>query len=529
MWLRRRAGRPAPPALLVAAALLVAVALIIPPFYLVLRALEAGTHLFDLLLTPRTVEISLKSLWLVASVTAAAVVVGVPLAWLTTRADLPLRQVWLVLSALPLVIPTYVGGFLLVLGLGPRGLLQQALAPLGVQRLPEIYGFPGALFILALHTYPYVLLSVRAALQRLDPALEETARSLGHGPWPTFWRVVLPQMRPAIAAGALLSALYALGDFGAVSMLNYETFTWAIFIQYESTFDRTLAAALSLVLVLFALGILGLEWRWRRPVHYHRPNATAIRPPAVVHLGRWRWPALLFCGLIAALAFALPVALLGAGIIQGVANGVPLHILGTASLNSVYVASLAAVTTVVAALPIAILTVRFPGPFSLLVERLAYVGFALPRIAIALGLVFFGARYAGPLYQTVALLVLAYMIIFLPTALGSATAVLRQTSPHLEEAARSLGSGPRQVLLRVTLPLIWPGVLAGAALVFLLTMEELPATLVLRPAGLDTLATATWSAASQALLAQAAVSSLLLILASSLALALMYAREERLP
>jgi iron(III) transport system permease protein len=225
------------------------------------------------------------------------------------------------------------------------------------------------------------------------------------------------------------------------------------------------------------------------------------------------------------LGVLLPVAVLIAWSMQGVASAQVQRVLGRAVLSSLTVAGLAAVVTVAAGLPLAILSVRFPGMLSSFLERSTYVGFSLPRIAIALGLVFFGAGLARPVYQTVVLLLFAYAILFLPTALGSLAAALRQVHPRLEEAARGLGRQPPAVFLRVTLPIMWPGVLSGAALVFLLTMEELPATLILRPGGLDTLATLVWSSASEALFAEAAVPALLLTVVSGLSIALLLGRE----
>ena len=169
---------------------------------------------------------------------------------------------------------------------------------------------------------------------------------------------------------------------------------------------------------------------------------------------------------------------------------------------------------------------RYPGLLSSLLERITYVGFALPGIAVALGLVFFGANYARFLYQNISLLILAYVILFLPTAVGSARTSFLQVNPRVEEAARSLGRAPLQVFTSVTLPLVRPGILAGAALVFLLTMKELPATLMLGPIGFSTLATSIWSAASEAFFAQAAAPALLLILASSAPLAFLMLRER---
>ncbi|MFQ5860470.1 MAG: ABC transporter permease [Dehalococcoidia bacterium] len=525
---RRIARAPWPPAMVWVPAALVAGAMVLPLVYLFLRTFGVGTEVWDLLFRTRTLEIVTRSAILIVAVTGASIAIAVPLAWLTVRADLPLRRLWAVLTALPLVIPSYVAGFLVVVALGPRGMLQQLLAgPLGVERLPEIYGFPGAMLTLTLLSYPYVLLTVRAALWRLDPSLEEASRGLGYGAWTTFRRVTLPLLRPAIAAGALLVALYTLSDFGAVSLLRYETFTWAIYLQYESAFDRTLAAGLSLVLVAVALGILVTEARTRGRSQYYRSTVGVAHPPSLVRLGRWRWPAFAFCTAIVLLALAVPMSVLSYWVVRGIAAGEPLLLLWSAARNSVYVSGLAAGVALAAGLPVAILTVRYPGWFSALLERMTYVGFALPGIVIALALVFFGANFAAPLYQTLGLLIFAYLVLFLPAAVGAVRASLLQVSPRLEEAARSLGRSPFQVLATVTLPLVRSGILAGAALVFLLTMKELPATLILGPIGFKTLATSIWSAASEAFFAQAAAPALLLIVVSSIPLALLMLRQGR--
>ena len=518
-----------PPAIVWAPAGVVAVAMVLPLAYLVLRTLGAGAELWDLLFRSRTLDILVRSMLLVVAVTLASVAVALPLAWLTVRTDLPLRRVWAVLTALPLVISSYIGGFIVVAALGPKGMLQQLLeGPLGVERLPEIYGFPGAMLTLTFLSYPYVLLTTRAALWRLDPSLEETARSLGHGAWATFFQVVLPLLRPAIAAGALLVALYTLSDFGAVSLLRYETFTWAIYIQYESALDRTIAAALSLVLVSVAFGILATEAFTRGQSRYYRSGVGVMRPPAMVSLGRWRWPAIALCGAVVLLSLAMPVSILVYWVIRGVSQGEPLLFSWGPAWNSLYASGLAAAGAVIAALPIAILAVRYPGRISALLERITYVGFALPGIVIALALVFFGANFATPLYQTLGLLIFAYVVLFLPGAVGAIRTSLLQVSPRVEEAARNLGKRPHQVFGAITFPLVRPGVVAGAALVFLLTMKELPATLILGPIGFKTLATSVWSAASEAFFAQAAAPALLLIVVSSVALASLMLRERGL-
>ncbi len=527
-WLRRgraRTGRA--PAFLWLPATLVGLAMALPLAYLALRAFGSGELASALLWRPRTLAIVLRSALLVVSVTALSTLIAVPLAWLTTRTDLPLRRFWSAVTPLPLVIPSYIAGFLYVLALGPKGLVQQLLAPLGVERLPDFYGFPGAALVLTLLCYPYVLLSARAALARLDPALEESARALGHAPRAAFFRVTLPLLRPAILTGALLVALYTLSDFGAVSLLRYETFTWAIYLQYGAAFNRAAAAALSLVLIAFTAGLLVLEARTRGRARYYRTAGGTGSPPPTVRLGRWRWPAFAFCSGVTALALALPMAVLSLWVVRGVAAGEVLDQLWGPTLNSLTAAGLAATAAVLAALPLAVWSVRYPSRWSALLERVSYVGFALPGVTVALALVFFGANFARPLYQTLALLVFAYVVLFLPTALGAMRASLLQVSPRLEEAARGLGKSPLQVLALVNLPLVRSGVLAGGALVFLLTLKELPATLILGPLGFKTLSTAIWSAASEAFFARAAAPALLLILVSSLSMAFILRGDGR--
>jgi iron(III) transport system permease protein len=498
--------------------------LLLPPVYLALRAGGSGAEAWELVFRWRGLQTLGRTLLLAGAVTGGAVALAVPLAWLTLRTDLPGRRVWAVATVLPLVIPSYVAGLVVVVALGPRGMLQRALeGPLGVERLPDIYGFPGAMLTLTFLTYPYVLLTVRAALERLDPALEEVSRGAGYGPWATFRRVVLPLLRPSITAGGLLVALYTLNDFGAVSLLRYETFTWAIYLQYESALDRTLGAGLSLVLMALALALVAGEALTRGRSRYYRAGAGSARTAARVPLGRWRWPALGFCAGVVLVSLVLPVGVLSYWVFQ---SGGPLDSVGDSSLplwsaarNSIYVSAIAATVAVLAALPVAVLTVRYPGRLSVLLERVTYLGFALPGITIALALVFFGANYTPFLYQSVGLLLVAYLVLFLPAAVGAARASLLQVGPNLEQAARSLGRTPVGVFTSVTLPLVRPGLISGAALVFLLAMKELPATLILSPIGFRTLATAIWGAASEAFFARAAVAALLLVVVSAVPMA----------
>ena len=506
-------------------AALVAAAMLLPPVYLLVRALSAGGEVWDIVTTWSTVNTVGRTTVLAAAVTGGAIAIAVPVAWLTTRTDLPLRGLWSVVLVLPLVIPSYVGAFTLVSALGPRGMLQDLLEPFGVQRLPEIYGFGGAWLTLTLFTFPYVLLPVRAALRGIDHSMEEVARGLGKNPWTTFFRVTLPQLRPAIAAGGLLVALYTLSDFGAVSILRFDSLTRVIFLQYTSAFDRSSAAALALLLVALALLVVALEGVTRGRARYHtnmRHEATRL-----TRLGRWRWPALAFCGLIVSVALILPASVILFWLVRGLAAGESLEFVREAGINSVYASGLAALAAVAAALPIAILSARHPGLLSGLLEKVTYSGFALPGIAIALALVFFAANYVVLLYQTLGLLVFAYVVRFLPQAVGSCRSSLLQVNPNTEEAARGLGRGPAQVFARITVPQVLPGISVGAVLVFLTAMKELPATLLLSPIGFETLATQIWSASTEAFFTRAALPALILVTISSIPMALIVLRERR--
>lgn len=500
--------------LLWAASILVMGAVLLPITYLVVRAIGSGATAWQALFELSLLETTIRTGWLALAVTVVSSFIAVPVAWLTVRTDVPLRRLWTILTPLPLVIPSYVGAFLMASALGPRGLVQSWLeGPFGITRLPSLYGFPGAVLTLTLLSYPYLLLSVRASLLRMDPALEEASRSLGYNTWQTFWRVTLPYLRSALGVGGLLVALYTLRDFGAVAIMRYDTFTNIIYQHYR-TFDRSQAALIALVLVALTLLMVALEIQTR--AQYQQGGMGATRPPTQIALGFWRWPAFFFCAGIVFFGLVLPSGVLLYWLIRGLNAGEVLSALGIATWNSMVASAAAALATLLAALPVAVLVVRRPGRLTRILERLTYSAFALPGIVVALALVFFGANYVLPLYQTLPMLILAYGILFLPQAIGVIRTALALVHPSLEETARSLGRAPWQVFLTVTLPIVRPGITASAALVFLTTMKELPATLILAPLGFKTLATSVWAAVSEAFFAQAAAPALLIILLSSL-------------
>ncbi|VAW43287.1 Ferric iron ABC transporter, permease protein, partial [hydrothermal vent metagenome] len=537
-WLPQRHGSPFQ-WLLIGSAGLVAALILLVPAYLLLRVGTGWAGAWQTLAQPRTLQILGNTLGLALSVTAAATLLAVPLAWLTTCTDLPGKRFWAVLVALPLVVPSYVAAYLFASILTPKGLLQQLLQPIfGIERLPNFYGFPGAFLVLTLVSYPFIFLTVRSALKRMDPALVEAARSLGLSPVQAFWRVTLPYLRPSISAGGLLVMLYTLRDFGAVTMLQYSTFTRIIYNRYMG-YKLDMAAAMALVLVLVTAVILYLEQRSRGKAHYARVSVGVARAQKPMKLGAWRWLAFAFAGLISFWALILPSLGLAYWFWRGLNQDWAVKSLTAAQSNvgsllsllepawhSLSASLLGAGLAMLLALPIAILIVRRPGRLSRLLERISYASFALPGIVVALAYVYFGTNYAQSLYQTLPMLLIVYVILFIPQAVGAQRSSLLQVSGNLEEAAQSLGKRPFAIFRQITLPLVRPGMLAGGTLVFLTTMKELPATLILSPLGFNTLSADIWSNIGEAFFARAAAPTLLLLLLSSIPLAWMTLREK---
>jgi len=483
--------------LLVPACVTAAIALL-PLVYLVVRAFEQGLGVVgDVLLRERTLRLLVRSLLLAGAVTTACLVIGVALAWLTIRSDLPARRFWLVVAALPLAVPTYVAGFA------------------WISFFPQLAGPVGAFVVLTACSYPYVLLPVSAALRRMDPASEEVARSLGLSPWAAFRRATLPQLRPALAAGGLLVALYTLSDFGAVSIMRFDAFTRVIYTSYRASFDRTPAAVLSLLLVAVTVVLVWLEARSRGRASYSRVGGGGARDHGRVRLRAATLPALALVALVAGLALGVPAAALVYWSAVGTSGSLSLGALTSAAGTSLTFAALGAVATTVLAIPVGVLAARRGGRLPALLERASYVGYALPGIVVAFSLVFLSVRYAFPFYQRTPVLVLAYVVLFLPLAVGAVHVSAAQSPPALEEVARAAGARPLAVLRRVTLPLAAPGIAAGAVLVFLTVMKELPATLLLQPLGSATLASQVWTATGVAAYSAAAPYAAVLVLLSA--------------
>jgi iron(III) transport system permease protein len=464
---------------------------------------------WDLLVRPFIGRLLWNTVSLCLACMATCAALGVALALAVERTDLPGRRLWHGVLVAPLAVPAFVNGY----------------AWVSLDR--SVQGFAGAVLVISLSYFPLVYLPTVAALRGLDPALEESAWSLGHDPRRTLLRVVLPQLRPAVLGGVLLVGLHLLAEFGALALLNFPTFTTAIYDQYGSTFAGSAATMMAGVLVLLCLLLLLADLRLRAGRHYARLGHGVARPQAPTPLRHWRRPLLAALVGLTALSLGVPGYALVRWLVVGASTEFPLADLAAAAGTTVLVAAGGAALTVLLALPVVWLAVRRRGPISTLVERSTYVANALPGIVVGLSLVIVSLRVVPVIYQTTLLLLLAYAILFLPRAVVTVRAGLEQAPPVLDDVAHSLGLGPVRTLRRVTLPLLAPSMGAGAALVFLAVATELTATLMLSPIGTHTLATEFWSASSDLRYGAAAPYAILLVLISVPA-TLLLMRQERL-
>ncbi|WP_328354043.1 iron ABC transporter permease [Mycobacterium sp. NBC_00419] len=472
---RRRPG----PLITAAVAGLVAVTFI-PLGYVAWAFVTTGPgRAAELILRPRVAELLLNTIGLVAVTVPLCVVIGVGAAWLVERTDVAGRALWRPVLVAPLAIPAFVNSYA------------------WVSVVPGLHGFTGAVVVTTLSYFPFVYLPAAATLRRLDPALEESARSLGSSSAAVFGRVVLPQLRLAILGGGLLISVHLLAEYGAFAMLRFNTFTTAIFEQFQATFDGAAGSMLAGVLVLLCLVLLVAEAGARGRAQFARIGSGSPRPVAVIGLGRTRPVALTALVVVAVLAVGVPAWTIVRWLRIGGSEVWQLADIGAALGQTVVLATAGAVAATVLAYPVAWVAVRTRGPLARFVEGANFVTSSLPGIVTALALVTVAIRVAAPLYQTVALLLCAYVLMFIPRALVSVRAGLAQVPVGLEEASSILGTSPAATFTRVTARLTAPAAASGAAMVFVAVATELTATLLLAPTGTRTLSMRFWSLASE--------------------------------
>ncbi len=497
----------------------VAFLVVLPMFWLVWQAATVeASRAYDLVVSSQTAWITLNSIGLMVFVTAFSILLGVPLAVLTSRTDLPYPRFWTVVAALPLVIPSYIGAIAFVGMFGPGGEVDSLFG----MTIPRVHGLWGAVFIITLYTYPYVFLTTRAALLSMDRSIVDAARTLNAGPLEAFRRVTFPQIRPGIAAGALLAGLYAISDFGTPAFMNANVFTSTIYWEF-SGFAVEYAALLALQLIAIVAIVLVIEAGIGRDEDVGGGSGRG----SVVRLGPWKWPAMGFVSGLGIVTLVVPVAIFTNWLLVSEGDPLPsLEFEWTYAFNSAYLALLAALVACAFALPVAYYSARANSVVSRVLERATYLGFAVPGVVIGLALVFLGTRTLPSIYrQGVWLLIFGYVVRFLPQAVGTVRSSVLQVGDETIEAARTLNAGPYQTFRRITLPLIMPGVVVGGILVFLTTMKELPITLMLRPIGMETLVSIIWGAQDALAYRYAAVPALLLILISGVSMLVLLRQE----
>lgn len=509
-----------------ALALLVAIPIVAVASSLFVPRYDVWRHLWHTQLLP----LAWNTARLVVGVGLCAGTLGVALGWLVATRRFPLRDFFDWALVLPMAVPAYVIGFV-VLALfdfaGPvQTWLREVLGP--DLRLPELRSFGGIVMVMSLVYYPYVYLLARSAFAERSVGLIEAARSLGQSSRAAFWRLALPLARPAIAAGVGLALLETLADFGTVSLFNYPTFTVAIYRVWFGMFDREAAAQLALVLMAGALLALWLERRARGRARYAAPD-TAPLPPLT--LGRSAgWLATLACGLTLGVGFAIPAGVLGTWTVRAVLEGGIAPGYTRLIANTMGLAVGAAAITVGSAVILAFGLRRTRGGGLAKLAALATAGYAAPGSVVAVGVLLvlalldravllavapFGLQVSFLLATSAVGLLYAYVVRFLAVAFLPVQAGVTRIPVVLDEAARGLGAGGARMLRELHAPLLRGPLLTATILVVVEVMKEMPATMLIRPFGFDTLAVEIWQRTNEALWVEAAPPALAIVAAGS--------------
>ncbi len=478
-----------------------------------------------------------NTLILMGGVGTLAVIIGVGTAWLVTMCRFPARRVFEWLMILPFAAPAYVVAYVYTDLLEYAGPVQRLLRDLFGWTSPHDYWFPeirshgGAIFVLAFVLYPYVYMMTRAALLAQSVCLLEASRVLGQGPWTGFFRTALPLARPAIAVGLALVSMETLADFGTIDYFGIHTLTAGVFEVWYGMGNAGGAAQIALVMLGFVLVLVGVERASRRGQRFHN-TTTRVRPLPRYRLGGWRAAAAVTaCALPVVLGFLVPAGVLLRMAIVHFSESVTPAYLGFAG-NSLALSGIAACCALAVGVFLAYAQRLHNTPLLRSAARLAVIGYAVPGAVLAVGVIIpfaafdnavdavmrdlFGVSTGLVLSGTVVAILFAYVVRFLAVGMGSVEAALTKVTPSMDDASRTLGHGPLQTLRQVHLPLVRSGVIAGALLVFVDCMKELPATLIVRPFNFDTLATHVYQYASDELLEQSALGALTIVAAGIL-------------
>lgn len=465
------------PPLLIAASILVAIAALTPVIYLVERAFHDGLHeATAALLRPRVARLFGNTLALVLAVCSVATLIGVSTAWAITRLRLPTPRLWVVLACLPLSIPSFVGAF----------------AWLSV--FPQITGFWPLVAVMSAASTPFVTVPSIAAFLQADHASADVARTLGRSRAHVFFTITLPQILPAAAAGTLVVALYTLADFGAPAMLRYDTLTTGVFALLVAGASRSAPAAMGVVITLIAAGLVIVENLLR--ARHHASIRTNYRPAPTRLTTLGTGGVTLVLTTIAALSVAAPILALLVRAALNTRYDTNWGRMADAGAMTLLIGFAAAGVAVILGLPLSYIAARLRSRLLTLLEIATFSGHALPGVVLALAMVSLTLTLTPWAYQTLGALVIALVLLYMPKGVGAMRAGFQQVSAAAEDTARTLGDGPLRVWWRVSLPQALPAIGAAWLLVATAVMKELPVTLMLRPTGVNTLATELWNSSS---------------------------------
>lgn len=514
------------------AVLALALVLALPTLFVLSSLFRDARAIWQHLATTVLPRYILNSGWLMLGVGLGVLGIGIGTAWLVSLCRFPGSR-WLEwLLVLPLAAPAYLLAYTYTELLDFAGPVQTTLRQwtgwgYGDYWFPNIRSLGGAIALLTLVLYPYVYLPARVAFLEQSLTTIEASRTLGCGPWQSFWWVALPLARPAIAAGTALALMETLNDFGTVQYFGVDTFTTGIYRTWFGLGERVAATQLAAFLMLFILVLLVWEQQARRQGRFYQKGGLAPTVPPYSLQG-WRAAAALgLCGLPVLLGFLLPAAVLLQMALRdvGAFGRTQFWIFAR---NSLILAIATACLGVILALILAYGRRLVRGALMQFAVAVAAMGYAVPGSVIAVGILvplgrldnaidtamrsLLGVSTGLLLSGTIAALVFAYLVRFLAVSLHTIEASLTKIKPNLDDAARSLGYPPLRTLLQVHLPLLRGGLLTAALLIFVDVMKELPATLIIRPFNFDTLAVRVYNLASDERLVEAAAPALAIIL-----------------
>ncbi|MDA9686454.1 iron ABC transporter permease [bacterium] len=448
-------------------------------------------------------------------VVISSLILGLLISIILVRFNIPGSKILFTLSVLPLVIPSYIGALTYVSAFSPKGLFVQLFSSLGINEIAGIDGFFGSWLVLTLFTYPYVVLICSSALRNLDSTVEDAARSLGKNRFNVYTQVVVPRLKKPIIFSGLLVGLYVISDFGAVSLMRYSTLTKAIYSYYEFNINGDPVIFYSSILIVLALLISFIQ-RGSEEARSAKVSGTPKISEKTNLSPRSKVLIYTFLSLVIFSGLILPISVLSYWLIRGLSAGNSVRAVFGGVVGSLSVSLLAALFSVIVSTPIIIMVSQYRSKFGNVLERIMLALYGLPHISVGVAILFITIKIFPSIYQSFTALIISYLIVFLPQAIGAGQASMEQVKSNYLDASAGLGMSKLKSFYRITLPLIYRGLFAGGALVFLSTMKELPQTLLLRPTGLNTMAIDIWSYASEGLFTQAAFSSFILLAISAI-------------